>query len=75
MSKPPPPCGIGKRRFPSRRAADRRLGEILDQPLTIDRLYQPTGVIRCPMCGGFHLTSKSGKRWKKGKLSRDLRCR
>lgn len=75
MTATPSTCSTGKWRFTTRRRAEKRLAEIHEQPLTIDRLYWPTGVIRCNKCGGFHLTSNSGKQWKTGKQSRDLRCR
>lgn len=74
MEGKPPPCTTGKARFASAADARARLNEIIDNP-DPSRLYAPTGVIECPKCGGYHLTSKSGKRWKKGKLSRNRRIR
>lgn len=74
MPDKPPPCSTGKARFGSIAAAQGRLSEILDQP-DPSRLYVPTGVISCPKCGGYHLTSRSGKIFKKGKKGRDRRIR
>jgi hypothetical protein len=71
MSKPSPECSTGKRRWTSMRSARDALDRILEQPLTQDRMYQPTRVIRCLKCRGFHLTSRDGKPWKHGKR-RDL---
>jgi hypothetical protein len=70
----PPDCSSGKRRFPTLAKAKERLAEILEQPLTLDKLYWPNGVHRCNKCHGFHLTSKPAKQWKTGKASHDLRC-
>ncbi len=69
------PCTTGKVRFPTREAAQGRLKTILETTPVSDLGYQPTGVLRCPQCGGFHLTSESGKPRKTGKRRPDRRCR
>jgi hypothetical protein len=67
-------CSTGKRRFSDSRAAYRRLDQIQQGPRdSINALYTPVGVVSCPKCGGFHLTSKIGKRWRSGKSARNLR--
>lgn len=53
----------------TRERAQAALERILAEPLDPTRLYAPSGVERCP-AGIWHLTSKTGKRWAKGKASR-----
>lgn len=67
-------CASKKRHFQNSRQAKDRLDEILSKPLAPDRMYSPTGVMRCH-CGGWVLTSRLGKQWAKGKKSRDRRLR
>jgi hypothetical protein len=76
MTKPKQECSTGKRRFRNSDLAYQRLDQVLDNPdLYQNRLYQPNGVVWCPNCKGFHLTSKVTKRWGKGKVSRDYQVR
>jgi len=67
-------CASKKRHFPNSGVAQRRLEEILSKPLAVGRVYSPTGVIRCH-CGGWVLTSRSPKVYRKGKRGRDRRVR
>jgi hypothetical protein len=65
-----PTCSSGKTCFTTEAAARRRLQAILDHAVGTS-LYVPTTVRGpCRKCGFFHLTSKAGKRWKRGKRSR-----
>ncbi len=64
-------CSTGKACFSTEGAARRRLQEILDSAVGVS-LYVPTKVRGpCPKCGCFHLTSKAGKQWKRGKNRRN----
>jgi hypothetical protein len=67
-------CKGKKRHFPNSEVAQRRLEEILAAPLAPNRLYSPTGVIRCH-CGGWVLTSRPPKVYRSGKRGRDTRVR
>jgi hypothetical protein len=60
-------CSNGKIRYSTANAANTALANILDKPLNPEQLYYPTGFRRCPKCGDYHLTSKTGKAWKHGK--------
>lgn len=51
----------------TRQAAEEALRRVLDDPDPA-RAYKPTHVFECPH-GVWHLTSKSGKTWRSGKIA------
>lgn len=61
-------CASSKAHWPTHADAARRLAQINTAP-DPTRLYQPTRVSVCH-CGGYVLTSKSGKPHAKGKSAR-----
>lgn len=61
-------CASGKAHWSTHAAAARRLAQINAAP-DLSRLYQPTRVSPCH-CGGYVLTSKSGKPHGTGKSAR-----
>jgi hypothetical protein len=56
----PEVCATGKRAFPTERAAKARLDLIRRSPRRTGKV--PRRVYQCPLCPGWHLTTRKGGR-------------